>query len=182
MTSCASSILRRCCLALALCSLPVAAHDCTLSLSQAQIDLGSLRLGSLPIQPGQSELSLGLRRLSLTIVCPRSTAMLLRFEGAAAGPQAYRLARGYFTVGLGNARLDGEPVSLAVEGRPEEHGADWLMAPGRTVRVLAQGLPAKGRFFSAQVEVEPRLPLAMSRVGDETEIQGRGRFELVPGE
>ncbi|WP_017902630.1 hypothetical protein [Pseudomonas asplenii] len=183
MNACLGTLFRGCCLALVLCSFPAVAHDCTLSLSQPQVDLGMLRLGRFSLLPGQSEISLGPRRLTLTIVCPRPTAMVLRFEGDAAGPQAYRLARqGYFTVGLSNARLDGEPVTLALAGRPTERQDAWLMVPGRSLRALVHGMPAKGRFFSAQVEIDPRLSTAMTQLRDETAVEGRGRFELVPSE
>ncbi|MEF9672051.1 hypothetical protein QNM99_05015 [Pseudomonas sp. PCH446] len=129
-------------------SVPADANDCTLSLSQSQIELGALRPGSISWVPGQPDLFLGTRRLSLNIACPWPTSMLLRFDGPAAGPQAFRFDRqGRFTVGLSNARLDGKPVSLAAAQRPNEAAASHLMAPGQSLVVLARDRPAKGRFF-----------------------------------
>ncbi|MGA8136929.1 MULTISPECIES: hypothetical protein [Pseudomonas] len=176
-------VLRRCCVALVLFSAPAGANDCTLSLSQSQIELGALRPGALAMAPGQPDLFLGTRRLSLNIACPWPTSMVLRFDGPAAGPQAFRFDRqGRFTVGLSNARLDGKPVSLASAQRPAEASASHLMAPGQSLVVLARDLPAKGRFFSAQVEIDTHLPVSATRVRDETSVEGRGRFELLPGE
>ena len=183
MTSRVRAVLRCCCVALVLFSVPVDANDCTLSLSQSQIELGALRSGALALEPGQPELFLGTRRLSLNIACPWPTSMVLRFEGPAAGPQAFRFDRqGRFTVGLSNARLDGKPVTLATVQRPAEAAASRMMAPGQSLVVLAQDVPAKGRFFSAQVEIDTHLPLSATRVRDETPIEGRGRFELLSGE
>ncbi len=177
------AVLRRCCVALVLFSVPARANDCTLSLSQSQIELGALRPGGLSIVPGQPDLFLGTRRLSLNIACPWPTSMVLRFEGDAAGPQAFRFDRqGRFTVGLSNALLDGKPVTLAAAQHLAEAATSRLMAPGQSLVVLARDLPVKGRFFSAQVEIDTHLPVSATRVRDETLVEGRGRFELVPGE
>lgn len=176
-------VLRRCCVALVLFSVPAGANDCTLSLSQPRIELGVLRPGGLSWLPGQPDLFFGTRRLSLNIACPGPTSMALRFDGPAAGPQAFRFDRqGWFTVGLSNARLDGKPVTLAAALLPAEAAASHLMAPGQSLVVLARDRPAKGRFFSAQVEIDTHLPVSATRVRDETPIEGRGRFELLPGE
>ncbi|WP_248795007.1 hypothetical protein [Pseudomonas sp. MWU13-2105] len=183
MNSCIRALSRRCCVVLLLFSVPAGANDCRLSLSQSQIELGALRPGGLSLLPGQSELFLGARRLSLSIACSRPTSMMLRFDGPAAGPQAFRFDRqGRFTVGLSNARLDGQPVTLAAAQGPAEAAASRLMVPGQSLVVLARDLPAKGQFFSAQVEIDTHLPVSAIRVHDETPVEGRGRFELLSGE
>ncbi|NWB96216.1 hypothetical protein HX882_09965 [Pseudomonas gingeri] len=176
-------VLQCCCVALVLLSVQTEANDCTLSLSQSQIELGALHPGGLALAPGQPDLFLGTRRLSLNIACPWPTSMVLRFEAAAAGPQAFRFDRqGRFTVGLSHAVLDGKPVTLATTQRTNEAAASRLMAPGQSLVVLAGDRPVKGRFFSAQVEVDTHLPVSATRVHDETWVEGRGRFELVPVE
>ncbi|MBV6751267.1 hypothetical protein KV580_13215 [Pseudomonas chlororaphis] len=147
------------------------------------MELGALRPGGLSQVAGQTDLFLGTRRLSLNIACPWPTSMVLRFDAAAAGPQAFRFDRqGRFTVGLSNARLDGKPVTLAAAQRPTDAAASHLMVPGQSLVLLARDLPAKGRFFSAQVEIDTHLPVSATRVRDETPVEGGGRFELLSGE
>ncbi|CAD5203994.1 hypothetical protein [Pseudomonas sp. FEN] len=176
------TLVHGCGVALVLLSVPARANDCTLSLSQSQIELGVLRPGALSIAPGQPELFLGRRRLSLNIACPRPTTMALRFEAPAAGSQAFRFDRqGRFTVSLSNALLDGKPVTLGAAPYLVEATENRLIAPGQSLQVLARDLPAKGRFFSAQVEIDTHLPVSATRVRDETPVEGRGRFELLSG-
>ncbi|AMW80821.1 hypothetical protein AK972_0021 [Pseudomonas yamanorum] len=54
------------------------------------------------------------------------------------------------------------------------------MLPDQAMVVLAAGLPAVGRVFSAQVQVDTYLFNTATAVRDKTVLEGSGRFELVP--
>lgn len=161
---------------------PAKAEQCSVSLSQDRIDYGRLHSGELLVeQPGQAELALGKRTLNLSVVCPQPTAMALRFDSPGAGPEAFSLGlHGSFTLGLKQPRLDGQAVEL-FQGRARSLEQGSRLLPGQTLVARQGGVPIQGRMFTAQVEIETYLPASATRVRDETLIDGRGRFELVPG-
>ena len=57
---------------------------------------------------------------------------------------------------------------------------DSTLRPGQSLVALVGGLPAIGRTFSAQVQVETWLSSAAMAVRDKTTLEGNGRFEWVP--
>ncbi|MBT2340315.1 MULTISPECIES: hypothetical protein [Pseudomonas] len=152
-----------------------------MSLSQDRVDYGRLHRGELLVeQPGETALALGKRTLNLNVVCPQPTAMALRFDSPGAGPEAFSLGlQGSFTLDLKRPRLDGQAVEL-FQGRARSLEQSSRMLPGQTLVARRGGAPIQGRMFSAQVEIETYLPASATRVRDETLIDGRGRFELVP--
>ncbi|MDO7895691.1 hypothetical protein [Pseudomonas citrulli] len=168
------------CLALLLAS-PAKAEPCHVSLSQDRLDYGRLHQGELLVdQPGQAELTLGKRTLNLNVVCAEPTAIALRFDGPGAGAEAFGLGpQGRFTLSLKRPRLDGQAVEL-FQGRARSLEHSSRLLPGQTLVARQGGSAVQGRMFSAQVEVETYLPASAARVRDETVIDGRGRFELVP--
>ena len=114
----------------------------------------------------------------LNVVCPEGSVIALRFHGGAADGQGYRFGQqGSFGLTLQSPQLDGKPVELASLHNHAERGGQ--LRPGQSLVVLAGGLPAKGRTFSAQVHVDTWLPSAAIAVRDKTTLEGSGRFELV---
>lgn len=152
-----------------------------MSLSQDRLDYGRLHPGELLVeQPGKAEFALGKRTLSLNVICAEPTAMALRFDSPAAGPEAFSLGlHGHFTLSLKRPRLDGQAVEL-FQGRARSLEQSSRLLPAQTLVARQGGGPVQGRMFSALVEIESYLPSSAARVRDETLIDGRGRFELVP--
>ena len=155
--------------------LPTAqAASCRLFLSQPVIDYGHLR-------PGDRPASLGRRTARLNVVCPESSTITLRFHADAVDGQGYRFgAQGVFGLALLHPQLDGKPVELAQLYNSAERSGQ--MRPGQPLVVVVGGLPAKGRTFSAQVQVDTWLRSAATAVRDKTTLEGGGRFELMPAD
>ncbi|MGF6093467.1 hypothetical protein [Pseudomonas sp. 18175] len=155
------------------CLIPTAhAASCRLFLSQSVIDFGQLR-------SADRSASLGRRTVRLNVVCPENSTIALRFQADAADGRGYRFgSQGLFGLALLHPQLDGKPVELAQLYNPSERNGQ--MRPGQPLVVVAGGLPAKGRTFSAQVQVDTWLPSAATAVRDKTTLEGGGRFELVP--
>lgn len=155
---------------------PASAASCRLSLSQPLVDYGSLRTGEQPVGQG---VFLGKRTVRLNVVCPEASVIALRFQGVAMDGQGFRFGRqGSFRLTLEHPQLDGKPVELAQLHNHADRGGQ--LQPGQSLVVLAGGLPAKGRTFSAQVQVDTWLSSAATAVRDKTTLEGSGRFELVP--
>jgi hypothetical protein len=86
--------------------------------------------------------------------------------------------QGYFNLSLQQAVLDGRPAELApLHNRGDRSGQ---LLQDQAMVVLAAGVPAVGRVFSAQVQVETYLFDTTTAVRDKTVLEGGGRFELVP--
>ena len=149
---------------------------CRVSLSQPLIDYGLLRDSD---QPSAQGVSLGKRTVRLNVICAEAAVIALRFQGAPAEGQGYRLGRqGYFNLTLQQPMLDGKPVELAQLYNPAERAG--TLQPGQPLVVLAGGMPAIGRTFSALVQVESWLSGVAIAVRDKTTLEGSGRFEVVP--
>lgn len=152
------------------------ATDCRLSLSQPFVDYGLLR-GSE--HSSSQAVAVGKRSVRLNVVCPESTVIALRFQGTPAEGHGFMFGRqGYFNLSLQHPLLDGKPVELALLHDRSDRGGQ--LRPGQSLVVLAGGLPASGRRFSAHVQVDTWLSRAATAVRDKTMLEGNGRFELVP--
>lgn len=153
-------------------AVPAVAGSCRLFLSQSLIDYGHLRLS-------ERSASVGKRMARLNVVCPENSVIALRFQGGVGDGQGYRFGQqGLFSLTLHHPQLDGRPVELAQLHNHADRGGQ--LRPGQALVVLAGGLPARGRTFSAQVQVDTWLPGAAIAVRDRTTLEGSGRFELVP--
>jgi len=154
----------------------VHAAECRLSLSRPEVDLGVLRHGG---QVAAQGVLFGKRTLHLNVVCPQDTVIAVRFRGVPAVGQGFRFGhQGYFNLSLQQSVLDGRPVDLAPLHHRAERSSQLL--PDQAMVVLAAGLPAVGRVFSAQVQVDTYLFNTATAVRDKTVLEGGGRFELVP--
>lgn len=154
----------------------VHAAECRLSLSRPEVDLDALRHGG---QVAAQGVLFGKRTVHLNVVCPQDTVIAVRFRGVPAVGQGFRFGhQGYFTLSLQQPVLDGRPVELAPLHHRAERNSQLL--PDQAMVVLAAGLPAVGRVFSAQVQVDTYLFNTATAVRDKTVLEGSGRFELVP--
>ncbi|WP_306219160.1 MULTISPECIES: hypothetical protein [unclassified Pseudomonas] len=107
--------------------------------------------------------------------------MALRFTGVPAGAQGFRFGRqGHFTLSLQSAQIDGKNVELVTSPSSDEP-APGLLLPGHRLVAQVAGVPVLGRRFTALVNVETFLPIALLAVRDETIVEGQGGFEWAPG-
>jgi len=148
----------------------VHAAECRLAVSRPEGDLGAFAAQGV---------LLGKRTVHLNVVCPQDTLIALRFRGVPAVGQGFKFGeQGYFNLSLQQAVLDGRPAELApLHNRADRSGQ---LLQDQAMVVLAAGVPAVGRVFSAQVQVETYLFDTTTAVRDKTVLEGGGRFELVP--
>ncbi|SEM32197.1 Protein of unknown function [Pseudomonas sp. ok272] len=148
------------CLALlglaALSPAPALADECRLSLSQTQLDFGLMNRAIHSTQA--RERLLGERRVSLTLNCPHPTDMSLFYRGLAAFGERLRFTdRGSYHVQVSDAVLDGKAVELGLlagSGQAPSLSASTLTwRPEHAIVPLADGSPAQGSSFSAQLLV-----------------------------
>ncbi|WDU62461.1 hypothetical protein LRS56_27635 [Pseudomonas poae] len=152
------------------------ADNCRLSLNQPRIDYGAMRRDVL--MQG-TQMTLGTRTLTLSIVCAEPAAMALRFIGVAADEQGFRFGhQGRFRLSLKHAQVDGRAVSWAATHLPGE-SASGLLLPGQILVARAAGVPLTGRRLSAQVDIDTELPADALNVRSETHLEGQGSFELI---
>jgi len=176
------AVLSLCLLAL---TLPMAgeaaAGQCSVSLSQPQVDYGRLLRGELlGEQPGRHEVFLGTRLSQLNVVCPDAVPMVLRLDGVPAGTDGFRFGQsGSLRLRFKQARVDGQAVVLVQEQAGASVSAQ--LRPGVTVVAQSAGRPVTGRTLSAQIEIDTYLPSAATAVRSETRLEGGVRFELVSG-
>lgn len=160
----------------------VRAAGCQLSLSQPRIDYGVLRQAELLNgRFGPQIITPGKRTLHLSVLCVEISPIAIRFSGSPAGAQGFRFGHGgSFTLGIKHARLDGRHVELTT-GQPLAGIPAGRLLPGHVLIARAGGVPAMGRRFSAQVDVDTYLPVALFSVRRETTLEGQGQFEWLPG-
>ena len=153
------------------------ADNCRVSLSQPRVDYGVIRHA----ERGQPQIALGTRTFRLSVACEAPVSMALRFTGVPAGAQGFRFGRqGHFTLSLQSAQVDGKPVEL-MRPRLSDEPAPGRLLPGHTLVAQVAGVPVHGRRFTALVNVETFLPIALLAVRDETIFEGQGGFEWAPG-
>ncbi|MGF6556708.1 hypothetical protein ABIA48_003088 [Pseudomonas sp. S30_BP2TU TE3576] len=154
-----------------------AEDDCTMRLSPAMLDYGSLtraRLLDLPDTGGA--LSFGLRRIRLQIQCPEERPMGLRFNAPAADAQGFRFGSGTVQLRLVSSRLDGRSVDWV---RDVEQGRSTdRMWPGVRVRPRHNGKILSGEHLEVELELDARIDRQAARVSDMTLFQLAGSFQL----
>src|SRR3546814_260878 len=168
--------------ALCLCSGAASATDCTMSLSSAQIDYGSLSRAELKttLRP----VSLGKRQLVLIVTCRQPQPFSLQFDAEPAGGSGYKFSRGgYYTVDIKQASVDGVPALPSASVRANQSvtaGSDHArLVPHESVSVLGQNGRLAGKALRVQIEIETYVDDATTRVRDVTLLEGMGKLRLV---
>lgn len=160
------------------------ASDCDMRLSEDTVDYGHLNrseLGALDA-PGR-DVSLGKRKLILTISCRQAAEIALRFNAVSAAEGYVFTEKGSYTVLLMNATLDGHAVALAKTQRSGRAvlgaATSQYLEPGHGVAAVAGRAWAQGTRFVAEVEIEARIPHSALRVSGETQLIGLGQMQLL---
>ncbi|MFL1501611.1 fimbrial protein [Pseudomonas sp. O64] len=165
-------------------NLPVDAR-CKLSLGSHVIDYGTMSRGQLQdTTQGRNTLTPGKRTMILSAVCPYSQSMrfALRGDRSATGNLRYG-DQGSMTVRISEAQLDGQSVqvvSTSLEGIVSGAASDTrLLQPGQIFAPIANGRLAKGKAFTARLEIEPVLPEAETRVSARQSSEATLTLELM---
>ncbi|UVJ45137.1 DUF1120 domain-containing protein [Pseudomonas sp. LS1212] len=139
-------------------------EGCEVSISQTQIDYGLFNRTTLKPQGG--ELPLGARSLRVNVNCAQPDAMTLFYRAVPAGAERFRFGeQGSYALRLRDALLDGEQVDLAQVAAAGQAGAAIAWLPDKGLTPVKAGNIARGRSFSARLDV--------SAWGDEAAL-GRG--------
>ncbi|QAU23649.1 hypothetical protein EO087_06340 [Dyella sp. M7H15-1] len=172
-------------LGLALQAASTHAADCTVQLSQSELDYGRITRGELAAPTHmQTDLPLHERHVTLTAICASPSAMALFFRATAVDASRFRLADGgSFSINIDHALLDGKPVSLGSVrylGEPPSQIANSLpLRPHFGVQPLIDGQAAQGTQLSVQLTVKPQITAATSLRRDETDLHQQGTFDMV---
>lgn len=157
---------------------------CSLSAGAPVIDYGTQSRWQLQDADGSQKVTPGTRTLTLSVVCPYSQSMRLTLRGdrAANGDLRYG-ERGSVTVRLLDMQLDGQNVQVArttpdgmINGAAE---SSLLLQPGNSFAATHNGLPIKGKSFTAHIELEPVMPESAARVSARQTSESQLTLELM---
>lgn len=158
--------------------------ECQMTVNESSVDYGTFTRYQLQGDNAQAAtLSLGKRQLTLSVNCRMPVTMAVAFRSGANGADYSFGNGGSVTVRMANAQVDGRPAmigSAAGMGMlPASPAAVAQFAPGQVIVPVVDGRPAKGTSFSAQVEVDPRVPAANAKVAGRTSLETNGTFQLI---
>ncbi|CAG4909545.1 DUF1120 domain-containing protein [Paraburkholderia saeva] len=158
--------------------------ECQMTVNDSSVDYGVFTRYQLQGEnPQAPTLSLGKRQLTLNMNCRMPVTMAVAFRSGANGADYSFGNGGTVTVRMTGAQVDGRPAlvgSSAGAGMiPASPAAIAQFAPGQVIVPIVDGRPAKGTSFSAQVEVDPRIPAANARVAGRTSLESNGSFQLI---
>jgi len=142
---------------------------CHLSASAAVIDYGSHSRWQLQDVGGGQQVSPGKRMLMVSVVCPYSQTMRVMLRGDRASNGNLRYGdRGNVTMRLLDAQLDGQNIPVATttaDGRVSGAAETSMsLQPGNGIVAMHNGQPAKGKTFTARIQLEPVMPESDARI------------------
>ncbi|MGR2663936.1 hypothetical protein ACUXVY_20315 [Chromobacterium haemolyticum] len=164
----------------------VLADNCVMRLSGEQLDYGVLNKGQTA-RSSAGMLALGKRRMTLSIQCEAPSAIRLRLEAEpAAKGMALWSGKGHYRMTMGTAQLDGQPVLLAAARTEptalEPAAAEVAVDAEHTIWAVADGKPARGKLFTAQIWVDAQVAANALRARDVEHLSSGGRLLLEKGE
>lgn len=163
----------------------VYAADCTLQLSESELDYGRMTRSEITKDKlGQESLPLQKRHVTLNAICAQSSEMTLFLRAPAADADSFRLGDGgSFSVYVEHALLDGAPVSLGdvrTVGEPALQISNAMpLRPDHGVQLVSEGRATKGSRLSLQLVIQPRINATSSKRRDEATWYEQGVFEMV---
>lgn len=175
-------IKRAVCLAgLFLCQTALA-DNCVMRLSGEQLDYGVLNKGQFK-RAKSGVLALGKRRMTLSVQCEQPSAIRLRLEAEpAAKGMALWNGKGHYRMSMGAAQLDGQPVLLAAvrtgQAALEQAAAEVAVDAEHKIWAVADGKPARGKLFTAQIWVDAQVTADTLRARDVEHLSSGGRLLL----
>lgn len=167
----------------ALPSLPVDTR-CSLSIGTPVIDYGSQSRWQLQDTTNSNEVTPGKRTLMLSVTCPYTQTMRLALHGdrSANGTLRYG-AQGHVNIRLLEAQLDGQTVqvvTLTPGNSINDTPSDIIqLRPGDSFAAVRNGHLAKGKSFTARLEIEPVLTDSAARVSAHQTNESNLTLELL---
>ncbi|UUW17347.1 fimbrial protein [Serratia ureilytica] len=157
---------------------------CSVSAGAPVIDYGTQSRWQLQDVAGGQKVTPGKRMLMVSVVCPHTQTMRLTLRGDRAGNGDLRYGdRGSVSLRLLEAQLDGQNVQVAattpdgmLSGAPE---SSLLLQPGNSLVATLNGQPAKGKSFTARIELEPVMPESAARVSARQISESNLTLELM---
>lgn len=142
-------------------SAQAATGECAVTLSQYEIDYGTLQRGegrhlqNTPLVP---------RQVSVDIHCPDMSSMGLWLDGEEAPTGEFRFSNaGRLNVTLKNASIDGRPVQLILTGEkntpsaPSGPQTSLTLSPGQGVLAVDGSHEVKGKSFRVTAEIRGEI-------------------------
>ncbi|RMT64915.1 hypothetical protein ALP29_200417 [Pseudomonas syringae pv. avii] len=158
---------------------------CSLTAGGGVVDYGTLSRWQLQdAQTGHNNVTFGKRTLTINVACPFSQIMRLTVRGERSIRGDFRYGnRGSMIVRLFDAQIDGESVQIA-SNTPDgiikgAVGDSVLLRPSESFSAISNGQLAKGKTFTARLEIDPTLPEADARVSAHEVNEANLTIELM---
>ncbi len=159
------------------------AENCQLVVSEPDMNYGAVTRYRLEQGVNGQEMSLGKRRITLSVSCRTPVRLAVRFRGPSAGADYLFGQQGKVVMRLVEPRLDGRNVLVgAAQGAgmmPAAPASAARFLPDQAIVPVEGGQPAVGTQFSATIEVDPLLPQEAARVRNRTSLELDGSFEVL---
>lgn len=160
-------------------------EQCNVSLSSGTVDYGSQSFWQMQSVAGNGQsVSPGKRQLVLNVQCPYSQSIRLAARGDRHPNGNFRYGpQGYLKANLVDASLDGQAVQL-VQTTPDgvartSPESNMALQPDQTFAPAINGRVAKGKVFTARLEIEPVIPESDARVSSRSSSESMLTLELV---
>ena len=158
-------------------------ENCQLVVSEADMNYGAMTRYRLEQGTHGQEMSLGKRRIALSVSCRTPVRLAVRFRGPSAGADFLFGRQGKVVMRLVEPRLDGRNVLVGTaQGAgmmPVAPSSGARFMPDQAIVPVEGGQPAVGTQFSATVEIDPMLPQEAARVRNRTPLELDGTFEVL---
>ncbi|CUI38998.1 hypothetical protein [Achromobacter xylosoxidans] len=168
--------------ALALASSSSFAADCDIRASSSEVDYGEIHRGAVFPRADVAPGALGKKKIVLTAVCRQATTFTLRLEGPASPDGAFQFGRtGHFIATVKDATVDGNGVQLTSSGSTSgtSRGVSSRLSPTDAVMAsAANGVPVKGKTFSASIEIDTYVGESDTRARDRMLVEGHGTLSV----
>lgn len=134
---------------------------CTLSISPSLIDIGLLSQWQLMNVEGDRKGKIGKRTTWLEIICPYAQSMSFLIRGDKANNGDLKFGNiGSISIKISDLKMDGKRIfaTVVTDKNIERTSENQIqLQPGSTVVAKTNGQLAKGKNFTARIDLEPTL-------------------------
>lgn len=154
---------------------------CHFSVSSTQIDYGEMSRWQLQDVSNGRTVTPGKRTLTLTAVCPFSQKIRLAVRGNRSSHGEIRYGdRGWISLNIVDAQLDGKSVQMSgITADNQIKGLTNKLIPGEYFAATLNGQFARGKSFTARLEITPEIPETAARVASQQSSEAALTIELL---
>ena len=158
---------------------------CSLTLGGGVVDYGTLSRWQLQdAKMGHNNVTFGKRTLTLNVACPYTQSMHLTVNGERSARGDFRYGnRGSMNVRIFDAQIDGKSVQIASatpDGIIYRTASDsTLLRPDQNFAAISNNQLARGKTFTARLEIDPTLPEADAQVSTHEIYEANMSIELL---